>query len=198
MAASPKHDEVPLAVWPVAQTTVRRQRSGRCVASATQPAAIVPALARRIVETYSAPGALVVDPWCRAGTTLAEGAELGRRCMGVSRDQHWATLARATLDDALSPEQRRLAEVRVGDARQLAEVLADVAAAVDLVAAEPPSECSINEPERPAGRLCDQATLTDSAEASDPGQGPDGAHEAEMAAAYAACHAVLRPEGSWS
>ena len=119
MATSPKHQDVPLAVWPVAQTT-GQQRSGRSLAAATaHPATMVPALARRIVETYSAPRELVVDPLCGTGTTLVEGAKLGRHCIGVESEMRWATFARSNLDHALSPGQRWLAEVRVGDARCL-------------------------------------------------------------------------------
>lgn len=86
MAASPQHhnNDVPLAVWPVAQTSSQQQRTGRYVAASTaHPGKMVPALARRVVETYSTAGQLVLDPMCGIGTTLVEGAELGRRCLGV-------------------------------------------------------------------------------------------------------------------
>lgn len=44
---------------------------------------MLPALARRAIETYSDPGDLVVDPMCGIGTTLVEAADLGRRAAGV-------------------------------------------------------------------------------------------------------------------
>jgi len=44
---------------------------------------MLPELARRIVTAYSAPDGLVIDPMCDIGTTLVEGAALGRRCVGV-------------------------------------------------------------------------------------------------------------------
>ena len=97
MAASPRHDEVPLAVWPVAQTTGQQQGSGGFPAPSTaRPDTMVPALARRIIETYSAPGELVVDPLCGISATLVEGAALGRRLIGVEGQPRWMAQARAT------------------------------------------------------------------------------------------------------
>src|ERR1700692_1665626 len=51
---------------------------------------MLPALARRAVETYSDPGGLVVDPMCGMGTTLVEAIDLGRRAIGVELEPRWA------------------------------------------------------------------------------------------------------------
>ncbi|MGH9284663.1 MAG: TRM11 family SAM-dependent methyltransferase [Acidimicrobiales bacterium] len=191
---------VPLAVWPAAQTSSPHQRTGRYLsASFAHPGKMLPALARRIIETYSTPGQLVVDPMCGIGTTLVEGAELGRRCLGVDIEERWATLARANLDHALPPEQRPLAEVRLGDARRLSELLADVAGTVDLIATSPPYACAVGTVDKSAwlaGRsLCDRASLNYSADRANIGYARDEAYLEEMAEVYAACHAVLRPGG---
>src|SRR6266498_4829503 len=111
---------VPLAVWPVAQVSAQYQRAGRYHPdSSAHPGKMLPALARRIVEEYSEPGALVVDPMAGIGTTLVEAAALGRRAVGVELESRWVALARQNLDCALSPQQRRLAQIRRGDARRL-------------------------------------------------------------------------------
>lgn len=202
MAASPQHhnNDVPLAVWPVAQTSSQQQRTGRYVAASTaHPGKMVPALARRIVETYSTAGQLVLDPMCGIGTTLVEGAELGRRCLGVELEERWANLARANLDHALAPERRGLADVRVGDARRLPELLADVAGTVDLIATSPPYACAVGTIDKSAwlaGRsLCDRASLNYSVDPANLGHARDDAYLAQMAEVYAACHTALRPGG---
>lgn len=202
MATSPHPDkqEVPLAVWPVAQTPAQYQRRGRYLASSTShPAKMVPALARRIVEAYSAPGQLVVDPMCGIGTTLVEGAELGRRCLGVEVEERWADLARGNLDHALSPERRGLGEVRVGDARQLPGLLGDVAGSIDLVATSPPYGCEVGTIDKAAwlaGRsLCDRTSLNYSPSRTNLGHARDEAYLAQMAQVYESCHALLRPGG---
>jgi tRNA G10 N-methylase Trm11 len=160
---------------------------------------MVPALARRIVEAYSAPGQLLVDPMCGIGTTLVEGAELGRRCLGVEVEERWADLARGNLDHALSPERRGLGEVRVGDARQLPGLLGDVAGSVDLVATSPPYACDVGTIDKAAwlaGRsLCDRASRNYSPSRTNLGHARDEAYLAQMADVYGACHAVLRPGG---
>ena len=53
--------ELPLAVWPCAQTSSQYQRAGRYLpASTAHPAKMLPQLARRIVTEYSPPGGLVL------------------------------------------------------------------------------------------------------------------------------------------
>lgn len=51
---------------------------------------MLPALARKAIETYSDPGALVADPMCGIGTTLVEAVHLGRRAVGVELEGCWA------------------------------------------------------------------------------------------------------------
>jgi DNA modification methylase len=47
------------------------------------PARMHPAVARAIVETWSAPGDTVLDPFCGSGTVLVEAIAAGRRAVGV-------------------------------------------------------------------------------------------------------------------
>lgn len=171
-ASDPKSDAsaaVPLAVWPCAQTSAQYQRTGRYLPSSrTHPGKMLPELARRLVAEYCPPppGGLVADPMCGIGTTLVEAATLGRSAVGVELEPRWAELARANLTEALPSEQAGLAEVRQGDARQMPELLADVAGRVDLVVTSPPYACDagmIDKPTwragGPAGR-CAPATLS--------------------------------------
>ncbi len=51
------------------------------------------ALARYLVETYSEPGGLVVDPYAGSGTFGVAALELGRRFVGAERDPTWREVA---------------------------------------------------------------------------------------------------------
>jgi len=192
--------ELPLAVWRCANTSPQSQRAGRYLpASTAHPAKMAPELARRILAAYSQPGQLVIDPLCGIGTTLVEAAALGRRAVGVELEPRWAEIARANLAHALAPPQTTLAEVRVGDARVLPQVLADLAGTVDLVATSPPYACDVGMIDKPAwlaGRtLCRRDTLNYSTDHANLGHARGDRYLAELARVYAGCFAVLRPGG---
>ncbi len=191
---------VPLAVWPVAQTTAQWQRAGRYLPACTQhPGKMLPELARRIVTEFSAPGQLVVDPLAGIGTSVVEAALLGRRALGVELEDRWAALANQNLDHMLDRDQRRRAEVRPGDARRLPEVLGDLAGHVDLVVTSPPYACDAGMIDKPAWlagrRLCPPDSLNYSRDRANLGHVRGPGYEAAMTEVYAACHAVLRPGG---
>jgi hypothetical protein len=84
------------------------------------------------------PGGLVVDPMCGIGTTLVEAVALGHRAVGVELEARWAELARANPAFTLAGQQARRGQVRLGNARHLTRMLADLAGTVDLVATSPP------------------------------------------------------------
>src|ERR1035438_6266495 len=84
----PTTPAVPLAVWPVAQTTAQYQRAGRYLPGCTaHPGKMLPELARRIVTEYSSVGQVVVDPLAGIGTTVVEAALLDRRAVGVELEK---------------------------------------------------------------------------------------------------------------
>jgi hypothetical protein len=146
-------EPAPLAVWPCAQTSAQFQRTGRYVpASSRHPGKMLPELARRLVAEYCPPKGLVVDPMCGIGTTLVEAAALGCRAVGVELEPRWAELARSNLTHALPADRAALAEVRVGDARQLRELLADLSGRVDLMVASPPYAAGPASARRRGGR----------------------------------------------
>ncbi|MDA8359268.1 MAG: DNA methyltransferase [Actinomycetota bacterium] len=191
---------MPLAVWPAAQTTAQYQRAGRYHPGCTaHPGKMLPDLARRIVAEYSRPGQLVVDPLAGTGTTLVEAALLGRRAVGVELEARWADLARINADHVLGPKDRRLVEVRQGDATKLATLLGADAGRVDLVCTSPPYACDVGNLDVAnwgAGRdLCSAAERNYSGDKANLGHARGAAYEQAMANIYAACFAVLRPGG---
>jgi SAM-dependent methyltransferase len=132
-------ESVPLALWPVAQVSAQHQRAGRYLPDCTtHPGEIVPELARRIVAEYSRPGDLVVDPVAGIGTTLVEAAALGRRAVGIELEVRWLDLAAANVEHVLSPEDRSLVELRLGNETALGEIVGDLAGRVDLICTSPP------------------------------------------------------------
>ena len=193
-------EPVPLAVWPCAQRTGHLQRAGRYLPESTaHPGKMLPDLARRITAQYAPPGGLVVDPMCGIGTTLVEAATQGRRSVGVELETRWADLAHKNLALALPAERAGLGEVRVGDARHLPQVLADLAGTVDLVATSPPYACTPGMIDKPAwrhgGALARRDTENYSSDRANLGHARGAAYLAEMAIVYAGCFQLLRPGG---
>jgi modification methylase len=191
---------VPLAVWPCAQTSAQYQRAGRYLpASTSHPGKMLPELARRLVAEYCPPGGLVADPMCGIGTTLVEAAAVGRQAVGVELEPRWAELARANLDHALPADQAALAEVRVGDARQLPELLADLAGRVDLLVTSPPYACDTGVIDKPGWRagqpLCPKDSLNYSRDPANLGRARGQSWRAGIAGVLAGCAQVLRPGG---
>jgi modification methylase len=189
---------VPLAVWPCAQTSAQYQRTDRYLAASSRhPGKMLPELARRLVTEYCPPGGLVADPMCGIGTTLVEAAALGRRVVGVELEPRWAELARANLTHALTPGQAALAEVRQGDARQLAGLLADVAGRMDLVVTSPPYACEAGVIDKPAwragGPLCPRDSLNYSHDPANLGRARGPGWRQAMAEILAGCAQLLRP-----
>jgi modification methylase len=176
---------------------------------------MLPALARRAIETYSEPGALVVDPMCGIGTTLVEAIELGRRAIGVELEPRWAKLAAANIEHAHEDRRTRsLAQVAEGDARELARVLSLRAAhllnaervstvrriavgAADLILTSPPYACEVadlNEVSGPEPLRRDDTTNY-SRDRRNLGHARGSAYRTAMADIYQACAAVLKPGG---
>jgi modification methylase len=160
---------------------------------------MLPELARRLVVEYCPPGGLVVDPMCGIGTTLVEAAALGRRAVGVELEPRWAELACANLDHALSRDQAALAEVRVGDARRLPELLADLLGRVDLLVTSPPYACEAGMIDKPAWRagqpLCPKDTLNYSRDPANLGRARGHSWRTGIAEVLAGCTHLLRPGG---
>ena len=133
-------EPLPLSVWPGAQQTSRAQRAGRYLAeSMAHPAKMLPAIARRAIESYTSVGDVVLDPMCGIGTTLVEAVHLGRAAVGVGYEARWAELAAANVAHARDRGATGNGEVLTGDGRS-ASSLVDPAlrGLVALVLTSPP------------------------------------------------------------
>lgn len=86
---------------------------------------MLPALARTVIERYTRPGDLVVDPLCGIGTTLVEAIHFGRRAVGVEIERRWAALAAQNVEHARRQGAPGQALVQSGDARALGNGLLD-------------------------------------------------------------------------
>lgn len=193
-------ETVPLAVWPCAQITGFQQRRGRYVAeSIRHPRKMLPELARRIVLAYSQPRDLIVDPMCGVGTTLVEAAALDRRCIGIELEDRWVSVAEANVRNALTPPQRRLVDVRQGDARVLSKILRGLRGRVRLVVLSPPYACETGIIDKRAWlngrRLRDSSTANYSPNPDNLGHARGLAHRTAMAEVYQQCRTMLRTGG---
>jgi SAM-dependent methyltransferase len=129
-----------LSVWAVAQTPSRIQRRGRYVReSSAHPGKMLPALAATIIDRYTRPGEMVLDPMCGTGTTLVEAIHLGRRAIGVELEPRWAALAAANVTHARRQGAPERALVLQDDARRLGHGLLDsIEPAPVLILTSPP------------------------------------------------------------
>lgn len=131
--------EVPVSVWPVAQTCHRDQRRGRYLpASLRHPARMLPALAHRAITTWTAPGDLVVDPLAGIGTTLVEAVHAGRDAIGADLEAAWVAAARRNLAHARAHGAAGTGLMLHTDARRAPAGLADFTRAAALMLLSPP------------------------------------------------------------
>jgi len=160
---------------------------------------MLPELARRIVAEYSKPGQLVADVMAGVGTTLVEAAALGRRAVGVELEARWLDLAAKNVEHVLSPEQRPLVELRLGDATALDEIAGDLQGRVDLVCTSPPYACDAGIIDKPAWlageRMCPDETRNYSTKRANLGHARGAAYEDAVRRVYAGCFDLLRPGG---
>jgi modification methylase len=209
--------DLPLAIWPCAQTTSQWQRHGRYLPESNRhPGKMLPALARRAIETYSDPGDIVLDPMCGIGTTLVEAIHAERHAVGVELEPRWAKLARGNIQRARRQGAHDRAHVIEGDARKLPGVLAaqtrrssrrdadrhaqTARGQVDLILTSPPYACQIADVSNEnltsgVGPICRVDTNNYSADRSNLGHARGTAYLAAMSEVYEACAAVLKPGG---
>ena len=74
------------------------------------PAAAPPDLVREIIEAYTKPGDLVVDPFMGGGTTIVEAVAQGRRALGIDANTLAVFVTRAKTTPLSAQAWRRLDE----------------------------------------------------------------------------------------
>jgi hypothetical protein len=137
----PVADDLPVtSVWLTCQRPAREQRRGRYVdETARHPGKMLPDLAAHAIAAYTAPGDLVCDPMCGAGTTLVEAVRSGRDGIGVDIEPTFTALAQANLALAAVHGARAWGQVVTGDATDLVSLLpASSHGRVSLVLTSPP------------------------------------------------------------
>jgi DNA modification methylase len=129
------------------------------------------ALAEAVIEEFTTPGELVLDPFAGYGTTLVVAERLGRRAAGVELASNHVEIIRARLADP--------GTLVAGDARELSRL---VAGPVDLCLTSPPYMNAVDHPENPLNAY---ETL----------DADYDAYLAELGAIFGQVAALLRPGG---
>lgn len=194
--------DLPLAVWPCTQTTSQWQRHGRYLPESNRhPGKMLPALARRAIESYSDPGDLILDPMCGIGTTLVESIHTGRRAVGVELEPRWAKLARANIEHAHHQGAFPTAQVIEGDARQAPQLLTETQhRQIDLIVTSPPYACQVADVSNENlvsghGPIRREDTSNYSPDRSNLGHARGVTYLTAMSDVYEACVSVLKPGG---
>jgi len=92
-----------------------------------------PQIPRNIIEMYSEPGELVLDPMVGSGTTMIECKLLHRNGIGIDVNQNAVNLTREALDFVYDTQSNQ--NVYLGDVRELS-ILEDNS--IDLICTHPP------------------------------------------------------------
>lgn len=101
---------------------------------------MLPQLAKQIIETYSQPGDLILDPMSGIGTTGVEALWLGRRYLGIEIEAEFADIQLKSMEVAVSQGAPGTDyEVICADAAQQ-QGICDV----DLVAFSPPYQDAVH------------------------------------------------------
>jgi hypothetical protein len=138
--ATAQHTLHPASVLCTGQQVSKTQRRGRYLPeSVKHPGRMLPAIARHVIETYTDPGDLVLDPMCGIGTTLIEAMHAGRNAVGVEYEKQWTTLAQRGINHARAQGATGAGFVWNADARHLPDELAQAAhGRVRLLLTSPP------------------------------------------------------------
>ncbi|WUI01587.1 site-specific DNA-methyltransferase [Spirillospora sp. NBC_00431] len=127
------------SVLPTGQRPSSLQRQGRYTPeSMRHPGKMLPAIAATVIDTFTDPGDLVVDPMCGIGTTLVEAVHLGRDAAGVEYETDFAYLTLRNLRHARAQGATGRAQVACGDARNIATFYRTLHGRAALVLTSPP------------------------------------------------------------
>ncbi|WUH98754.1 DNA methyltransferase [Spirillospora sp. NBC_00431] len=127
------------SVLPTGQRPSRLQRQGHYTPeSMRHPGKMLPAIAATVIDTFTNPGDLVVDPMCGVGTTLVEAVHLGRDAAGVEYEPDFVHLSLGNLRHARAQGATGRAQVACGDARNIATIYRALRGRAALVLTSPP------------------------------------------------------------
>ncbi|MFI0352833.1 TRM11 family SAM-dependent methyltransferase [Actinomadura sp. 9N407] len=127
------------SVLATGQQPSRVQRKGRYTAeSMRHPGKMLPAIAACVIEAFTSPGELVIDPMCGIGTTLVEAIHLGRDAAGMEYEASWVELAAGNVLLAQRQGATGPAKLTIGDARNIATAYAPLCGKAALVLTSPP------------------------------------------------------------
>ena len=84
------------AVWthPIAALEARKSNAGRPEHLTPKPVSLM----LELVELFTDPGDVILDPFCGSGTTGVACLRLGRRFIGIERDEKYARVATERLE----------------------------------------------------------------------------------------------------
>lgn len=186
---------VPLALWPVAQTTAAEQWTANLPGSADHLTDMTPELARRIVVEYSQPGELILVPQCGAGPILIEAAAGGRRTIGIESEDRRARLAVANCEHILPGQAWPLVDVVTGDTRRLADLVGEHVGYVDLVIVAPSAGAGTGDSPPSARRSAASSSALDAPTGRPATTNLRDVSVHATAELLTACRQVLRPGG---
>lgn len=127
------------SVLATGQRPSRLQRQGRYTpASMRHPGKMLPAIAATVIEAFTRPGDLVVDPMCGIGTTLVEAIHRGRDAAGVEYEPDFVHLTLGNLQHAHAQGATGTPQLVCGDARNIATLYRDLHGRAALVLTSPP------------------------------------------------------------
>lgn len=91
------------SVWDTGRVSMRQQLKHHYVdATRGDTTALTPAVAHRIIATYTTAGDTVLDPHPGAGITLTEALRAGRHAIGIDHGTRWQATCQANLNLARS------------------------------------------------------------------------------------------------
>lgn len=110
------------------------------------PATFSEADVGRLIELFTKPGEVVLDPFAGTGSALIAAMRCGRRGVGIEISPEWSSVMRERLERALSSSGNRCdaPEVITADSRAAVRLMA--ADSIDFVVTSPPYWFILNKP----------------------------------------------------
>jgi len=127
------------SVLATGQRPSRLQRLGRYTPeSMRHPGKMLPAIAAIVIDAFTQPGDLVIDPMCGIGTTLVEAIHLGRDAAGMEYEPDFVHLTLGNLQHARARGATGRYQLVRADARNIAALYRDLRGKAALVLTSPP------------------------------------------------------------